>query len=69
MAVAIGDDGLVLRVDPEAKWIADDPRAQDAMPGRSMRNWRSFSVTADTSDLAKLVAHAVEQVKTLPPKK
>lgn len=38
------------------------------MPGRRMRNWRSFGVDADTDDLPDLVAHAVGQVRTLPPK-
>lgn len=68
MAVAVGDDGLVMRVDPDAEWITGDSRARDAMPGRPMRNWRSFNVTADADDLADLVAHSVEQVKILPPK-
>ncbi|AZL10478.1 RNA methyltransferase [Brevibacterium aurantiacum] len=69
MAVAVGDDGLLMRVGPGAEWITGDPRARDAMPGRAMRNWRSFSIAADSSDLAELVAHSVEQVKMLPPKK
>lgn len=69
MAVAVGDDGLLIRVDPEAEWITGDPRASDAMSGRAMRNWRSFSIIADSTELVGLIAHSVEQAKTLPPKK
>ncbi|AZL05151.1 hypothetical protein [Brevibacterium aurantiacum] len=69
MAVAVGDEGLLIRVAPDAEWITGDPRASNAMPGRAMRNWRSFSITADSTELVELVAHSVEQAKTLPPKK
>lgn len=68
MTVAVGEDGLLVRVDPDAAWLASDPRASEAMPGRPMRNWRSFDVDADTEDLSALVAHALEQVRALPPK-
>ncbi|OYN87974.1 TfoX/Sxy family protein [Parenemella sanctibonifatiensis] len=68
MTVAVGDDGLLVRVDPDATWPTTDPRASEAMPGRPMRNWRSFDVDADTEDLADLVAHALAQVRQLPPK-
>lgn len=68
MAVAVGEDGLLVRVDPEAERVAADPRAGEAMPGRPMRAWRSFDVDADTEDLPELVAHALEQVRALPPK-
>ena len=68
MAVAVGDDGLLVRVDPDSEWITGDPRASEAMPSRPMRNWRSFNVTADTDDLRDIVAHSVEQVRALPPK-
>lgn len=69
MAVAVGDDGLLVRVDPDAEWLTADPRVSEAMPGRPMRNWRSFDVNADTDDLAYLVAHALAQVHALPPKR
>ncbi|MFC8921233.1 TfoX/Sxy family protein [Cellulosimicrobium sp. NPDC057127] len=68
MTVAVGDDGLLVRVDPDAERLTGDPRARDAMPGRPMRGWRSFDVDADTEDLPELVAHAVAQVRALPPK-
>ncbi|WP_069386932.1 hypothetical protein [Cellulosimicrobium cellulans] len=67
MTVAVGD-GLLVRVDPGAAWVADDPRAGEAMPGRPMRGWLSFDVGADTEDLPELVAHALAQVRALPPK-
>ena len=68
MAVAVGDDGLLVRVDPDSEWITGDPRASEAMPGRPMRNWRSFNVTADADGLTDIVAHSIEQVRALPPK-
>lgn len=68
MTVAVGADGLLVRVDPDAEWLRADPRAGEAMPGRRMRNWRSFDVDADTEDLPELVAHALAQVRALPPK-
>ena len=68
MTVAVGEDGLLVRVDPDAAWVAEDPRAGEAMPGRPMRNWRSFDVGADAEDLPELVGHAVAQVRALPPK-
>lgn len=68
MTVAVGDDGLLVRVDSDAEWLTSDPRASEAMPGRPMRNWRSFDVNADTDDLPELVTHALEQVLALPPK-
>jgi hypothetical protein len=67
MTVAVGEDGLLVRVDPGAAWPARDPRAAEAMPGRPMRNWRSFDVDAD-EDVPALVAHALAQVRALPPK-
>ncbi|MCF8569952.1 TfoX/Sxy family protein [Gordonia sp. HY002] len=68
MTVAVGDDGLLVRVDPDAEWLSSDPRAGDAMPGRPMRNWRSFDVDSETEDLPALVEHALEQVRALPNK-
>lgn len=68
MTVAVGSRGLLMRVDPDAGWLVDDPRVSEAMAGRPMRNWRSVAVTADTEDLPALVAHAVDQVRALPPK-
>lgn len=68
MTVAVGEDHLLLRVDPDAEWPARDPRASEAMPGRPMRNWRSFDVAAEDEDLPALIAHALEQVRALPPK-
>ncbi|WP_238419633.1 TfoX/Sxy family protein [Gordonia sp. 'Campus'] len=68
MTVAVGDGGLLARIDPDADWPTRDPRAGEAMPGRPMRNWRTFDVDADTEDLPELVAHAVQQVRALPPK-
>lgn len=67
MTVAVSDDGLLTRVHPDSPW-ASDQRASEAMPGRAMRNWRSFAVDAGTDDLPDLVAHALEQVHALPPK-
>jgi hypothetical protein len=33
-----------------------------------MRNWRSFDVDAADEDVPALVAHALAQVRALPPK-
>ncbi|MBM7369423.1 hypothetical protein [Gordonia hydrophobica] len=68
MTVAVGNRGLLVRVDPGAAWLNSDPRVKDAMPGRRMRNWRSFDVDADTEDLPALVEHALDQVRALPRK-
>ncbi len=68
MTVAVGADGLLVRVDPDADWLTADPRVSEAMPGRPMRSWRSFDVDVTTDDLPDLVAHALEQVRALPPK-
>ena len=68
MTVGVGEDGLLVRVDPDADWLASDPRATEAMPGRPMRNWRSFDVDASTEDLSALVDHALARVRALPPK-
>lgn len=68
MTVAVGERGLLVRVDPDADWVASDPRVSEAMPGRPMRNWRSLDVGADTDDLEALVAHALDQVRKLPAK-
>ena len=68
MTVAVGDGGLLMRVDPDADWITGDPRVSEAMPGRPMRSWRSVDVDATTDDLPELVAHALAQVRALPPK-
>lgn len=67
MGVAVGAEGLLMRVDPEADWLTADPRVSEAMPGRPMRGWRSVDVDDTTEDLPELVSHALAQVRALPP--
>jgi TfoX/Sxy family transcriptional regulator of competence genes len=72
MAVALGEDGLLLRFPPErtAELLADPHTDEFVMPGRSMRGWLRVDASGLTTDdeLERWAAIGLSYAAALPPK-